>query len=271
MAQRRCLHTLTRQAIALLSSNPTTLYHPCKVAASFLNLNSVKALLICKSSHIFTKADSIWCSFWPYHHPRYFSSDSRYESENDDEDEETAGEDSDGEEVTGSDLKREYTAEEKEEEAAAIGYKVVGPLQKSDLVFKPYEPVFAVVQIGSHQFKVSNGDCIFTEKLKFCEVNDKLILSKVLLLGSSNQTIVGRPTVPDAAVHAVVEEHALDAKVIIFKKKRRKNYRRTKGHRQELTKLRITDIQGIEKPEMKVDPKPKMSGVKQQEKIAVAA
>ncbi|XP_057986266.1 50S ribosomal protein L21, mitochondrial-like isoform X2 [Hevea brasiliensis] len=237
MAQRRCLHTLTRQAIALLSSNPTTLYHPCKVAASFLNLNSVKALLICKSSHIFTKADSIWCSFWPYHHPRYFSSDSRYESENDDEDEETAGEDSDGEEVTGSDLKREYTAEEKEEEAAAIGYKVVGPLQKSDLVFKPYEPVFAVVQIGSHQFKVSNGDCIFTEKLKFCEVNDK----------------------------------ALDAKVIIFKKKRRKNYRRTKGHRQELTKLRITDIQGIEKPEMKVDPKPKMSGVKQQEKIAVAA
>ncbi|CAA6661129.1 unnamed protein product [Spirodela intermedia] len=102
--------------------------------------------------------------------------------------------------------------------------------------------------IGSHQFKVCNGDSIFTERLKFCEVNDKLILNKVLMLGSKAQTIIGRPILPEAAVHAVVEEHALDAKVIIFKKKRRKNYRRTKGHRQELTKLRITDIQGIDKP-----------------------
>lgn len=101
-----------------------------------------------------------------------------------------------------------------------------------------------MVQIGSHQFKVSNGDCIFTEKLKFCEVNDKLIFSKVLLLGSATQTIIGRPIMPDAAVHAVVEEQALDAKVIIFNKKKRKNYRRTNGHRQEITKLRITDIQG---------------------------
>lgn len=169
-------------------------------------------------------------------------------------------------------MKREYSAEEKEEEAAAIGYKVVGPLDKSEQIFKPYEPVFAVVQIGSHQFKVSNGDSIFTERLKFCQVNDKLILNKILLLGSSTQTIIGRPMVPDAAVHAVVEEHALDAKVIIFKKKRRKNYRRTKGHRQELTKLRITDIQGIEKPKMIVDPpKPTKEARKKPEKVAVAA
>ncbi|XP_040362883.1 50S ribosomal protein L21, mitochondrial-like [Rosa chinensis] len=56
--------------------------------------------------------------------------------------------------------------------------------------------------------------------------------------------------------HAVVEEHALDAKVLIFKKKRRKNYRRTKGHRQELTKLRIIDIQGIQKSEPVVTKKP---------------
>ncbi|KAG0456533.1 hypothetical protein HPP92_024321 [Vanilla planifolia] len=138
---------------------------------------------------------------------------------------------------------------EKLQEAAAIGYKVVGPLTSSENPFKPYEPVFAVVQVGSHQFKVSNGDSIFTERLKYCEVNDKLILNKVLLLGSRTETIIGRPILPDAAVHAIVEEHALDAKVIIFKKKRRKNYRRTKGHRQELTKLRITDIQGIDKSE----------------------
>ncbi|KAL9993167.1 putative ribosomal protein L21 [Helianthus debilis subsp. tardiflorus] len=124
--------------------------------------------------------------------------------------------------------------------------------------------LFRLHLIGAHQFKVSNGDCIYTEKLKFCEVNDKIILNKVLMLGSKTQTMIGRPVLLEAAVHAVVEEHALDAKVIIFKKKRRKNYRRTKGHRQELTKLRITDIQGIEKPEM---PTP----AKKVEKAAVAA
>ncbi|KAL6848961.1 hypothetical protein ACP4OV_021544 [Aristida adscensionis] len=162
------------------------------------------------------------------------------------------------------------TEEEKVAEAAEIGYRVVGPLGSDEKPFKPYEPVFAVVQIGSHQFKVSNGDSIFTERLKFCDVNDKLILNRVLMLGSQTQTVIGRPILPDATVHAVVEEHkciadsdlaklampekldfliciALDAKVIIFKKKRRKNYRRTKGHRQELTKLRITNIEGIDK------------------------
>lgn len=179
------------------------------------------------------------------------------------------GESSDSEKVSGSN--RVYSAEDKERESAAIGYKVVGPLQPSDRVFKPYEPVFAVVQIGSHQFKVSNGDCIYTERLKFCEVNDRLILNRVLLIGSTSQTIVGRPTLPDVAVHAVVEEHALDAKVIIFKKKRRKNYRRTKGHRQELTRLRITDIQGIEKPEIPDVGKSEKAALKKPQKVAVAA
>ncbi|XVE51340.1 hypothetical protein DITRI_Ditri02bG0032200 [Diplodiscus trichospermus] len=174
-------------------------------------------------------------------------------------------------EVSDGEAEKNEAPSGKEAEATAIGYKVVGALQRSDRVFKEYEPVFAVVQIGSHQFKVSNGDCIFTERLKFCEVHDKLILNKVLLLGSPTQTIIGRPILPDAAVHAVVEEHALDAKVIIFKKKRRKNYRRTKGHRQELTKLRITDMQGIEKPEMKTNGKPLKAAVKKPEKIAAAS
>lgn len=157
------------------------------------------------------------------------------------------------------------TEEEKLVEAAEIGYKVVGPLGADEKPFKPYEPVFAVVQIGSHQFKVSNGDSIFTERLKFCDVNDKLILNRVLMLGSQVQTIIGRPTLNEATVHAVVEEHALDAKVIIFKKKRRKNYRRTKGHRQELTKLRITNIEGIDKSFLQQE------GVDKSENAAVAA
>ncbi|KAD4982394.1 hypothetical protein E3N88_19065 [Mikania micrantha] len=179
----------------------------------------------------------------------YVTTDRRFSSDRHDNSDDTE-EDDDDDELEKNTVKREYSPEEKESEAAAIGYKVIGQLQRSDRVFKEYEPVFAVIQIGAHQFKVSNGDCIYTEKLKFCEVNDKIILNKVLMLGSKTQTMIGRPVLPEAAVHAVVEEHALDAKVIIFKKKRRKNYRRTKGHRQELTKLRITDIQGIEKPEM---------------------
>ncbi|ESR62584.1 hypothetical protein CICLE_v10016378mg [Citrus x clementina] len=243
MAHRRCLHVLSRHAAALLSlKTPPTL--PFSTSISLKGLTPFQHRSLISS----TLGPTNWS------HYRHFSSNKNDDEgedvdEGEDEDEETADESYEGEEIgdTVPDLGREYTLEEKEAEAAEIGYKVLGPLRKSDRVFKKYEPAFAVVQIGSHQFKVSNGDSIFTERLKFCEVNDKLILNKVLLLGSQHQTIIGRPMVPDAAVHAVVEEHALDAKVIIFKKKRRKNYRRTKGHRQELTKLRIVDIQGIEK------------------------
>ncbi|TXG47394.1 hypothetical protein EZV62_026688 [Acer yangbiense] len=67
---------------------------------------------------------------------------------------------------TVTDIKREYSLEEIEGEVAEIGYKVVDPLQQLDRVFKRYEPVFAVVQVGSHQFKVSNRNSIYVEKLK---------------------------------------------------------------------------------------------------------
>ncbi|XP_048323454.2 large ribosomal subunit protein bL21m [Ziziphus jujuba] len=271
MANRRCLYALTRQASALFSTNPS--------ARSFIaHLTAKQPLKILSTRFpaICTNPEPAWCTHCSRF--RHFSSNRGNDDEDDDDEDEDVdyeetGENSEDESVSasGSRPESEYSAEEKEVEAAAIGYKVIGPLQKSDRVFKPYEPLFAVVQIGSHQFKVSNRDCIFTERLKFCEVNDKVILNKVLLLGSSSQTIVGRPIVPDAAVHAVVEEHALDAKVLIFKKKRRKNYRRTKGHRQELTKLRITDIQGIEKPENIGTQKPLKAAVKKPEKIAVAA
>lgn len=78
-------------------------------------------------------------------------SDEDYDDEDDSEDE--TGESLDEDDVvSGSSGKREYTAEEKESEAAAIGYKVVGPLQRSDRVFKNYEPVFAVFQVRVSMF-----------------------------------------------------------------------------------------------------------------------
>ncbi|KAL2344046.1 hypothetical protein Fmac_005331 [Flemingia macrophylla] len=261
MASRRLLRALTKTTPFL-----------------FRNSSSRRSLVVPPFSHANASSTKPASAIAQWPHLRYFSSDKHSDEDDNSEDdcgddeEEDYEDDDDDDYVSASGGKKAYTAEEKEAEAADIGYRVVGPLQKEDDVFKPYEPVFAVVQIGSHQFKVSNGDSIFTERLKFCEVNDKLILNKVLLLGSASQTIVGRPIVPDASVHAVVEEHALDAKVIIFKKKRRKNYRRTKGHRQELTKLRITDIQGIEKPQNAIKPeKPSKPAKKEQEKVAVIA
>lgn len=271
MATRRCLQALTRHASAIFSRDSSVRFLatplPCPNHPTTLEMPTAKAAFLSANPGPGRRRDQ-WSQ------ARHFSSNrggDDEESEDDDEDgEEDVGEISEDEEVPASSggSRREYSPEEKEAEAAAIGYKVIGPLQESDKVFKPYEPVFAIVQIGSHQFKVSNGDSIFTERLKFCDVNDKLALNKVLMLGSTSQTIVGRPIVPGGTVHAVVEEHALDAKVLIFKKKRRKNYRRTKGHRQELTKLRITDIQGIEMVETQKPPK---TPGKKQEKVAVAA
>ncbi|KAG2319452.1 hypothetical protein Bca4012_054307 [Brassica carinata] len=245
MASLRCLRELSRRATTVLSINQTRLIS----SARRLELPGTSITHGIPSQNRSLTRDLPWSRS----QGRHFSSkanDTDESSEGDDEEEE------DYEDSGEMEVEREYSPAEKVEAAAEIGYKVMGPLRPSERLFKPYEPVFAVVQIGSHQFKVSNGDSIFTEKLKFCDINDKLVLTKVLLLGSASQTIIGRPILPDATVHAVVEEHALDEKVLIFKKKRRKNYRRTTGHRQELTKLRITDIQGIEKPEPKMVHKP---------------
>ncbi|CAL1372778.1 unnamed protein product [Linum trigynum] len=292
MAHRRSLHSLAR-----LISSSSTVAPRCTVKslASILPNHFSTAAISSSSDCILPDSEATsWCSsLFSRNRARHFCSSSR-KDDDEGEDEEDGGEDDDEEsEGDYSDEDEEGAREssdsnskpkppppgpvDKVARAAEIGYKVVGKLRPSEKVFKPYEPVYAVVQIGSHQFKVSNGDTIVAEKLKFCDINDKLILTKVLLLGSATQTIVGRPIVPDSAVHAVVEEHALDEKVIIFKKKRRKNYRRTKGHRQELTRLRITDIQGIAKPEIKVDPKPtkptkpSKPTVEEQEQVAVAA
>ncbi|XP_042485260.1 50S ribosomal protein L21, mitochondrial [Macadamia integrifolia] len=294
MANRRCVSTLTRHCQSLLSSNASL--HGLRTLPHLHILTAFELLSIegpiSQSHNICRDFESI-VSIQP-RFLRHFSSGRRTDGEDDkdhdegevdededeDEDEdgeEDVGESSDGEgeegnvRVSNCAVSRSYSLEEKEAEAAAIGYKVTGPFDPIELRFKAREPVFAVVQIGSHQFKVSNGDTIYTERLKFCEVNDKLILNRVLMLGSRTETIIGRPTLPEAAVHAVVEEHALDAKVIIFKKKRRKNYRRTKGHRQELTRLRITNIEGVEKPEKVKVEKPEKAEVKKPEKEAVVA
>lgn len=105
--------------------------------------------------------------------------------------------------------------------------------------------VFAVVEVGGAQHKVTPDDLLVVEKLAGVDVNDVVRLPRVLLLGSAAETLVGRPFVPGAEVLAAVEEQFLDGKVLIFHKRRRKNSRRMQGHRQPLTTLRVLEIVGI--------------------------
>ncbi|XP_024020447.1 50S ribosomal protein L21, chloroplastic [Morus notabilis] len=108
------------------------------------------------------------------------------------------------------------------------------------------EEIFAVVMIGSRQYIVFPGRFIYTQRLKGANINDKIVLKKVLLVGTKNSTYIGKPVVTNAAVHAVVEEQGLDKKVIVFKYKKKKNYRRNIGHRQPITRIKITGITGYQ-------------------------
>ncbi|KAB1201676.1 50S ribosomal protein L21, chloroplastic [Morella rubra] len=118
--------------------------------------------------------------------------------------------------------------------------------QSSPELVPKREQVFAVVMIGSRQYIVFPGRFIYTQRLKGANVDDKIILNKVLLVGTRTSTYIGKPVVTNAAVHAVVEEQGLDPKVIVFKYKKKKNYRRNIGHRQPNTRIRITGITGYQ-------------------------
>ncbi len=97
--------------------------------------------------------------------------------------------------------------------------------------------MFAVIRTGGKQYKVASGDIISVEKLEG-NAGDKVELGEVLMTGNK----VGAPLVAGAKVLAEIVKQFRDEKVVIFKKRRRHNYRRKKGHRQYLTEIKITDI-----------------------------
>ncbi len=101
--------------------------------------------------------------------------------------------------------------------------------------------MYAVLKTGGKQYKVAVNDVIVVEKLA-AEAGDSVDLDEVLMLGEGESSTVGRPVIAGARVTARVLEQKRSDKIIVFKKKRRKNYRRTQGHRQDVTVLRITDI-----------------------------
>eukprot|EP00198_Chlamydomonas_reinhardtii_P005207 XP_001694543.1 mitochondrial ribosomal protein L21 [Chlamydomonas reinhardtii] len=108
------------------------------------------------------------------------------------------------------------------------------------------ERTFAVVELAGSQYKVTTDDVLFVNQLKGVAVNDVVALERVLLLGSRAETVVGRPYVPGGVVLAAVEEHFRDGKVHVFKKRRRKRYRKYQAPRPHLTTLRILQVRGID-------------------------
>ena len=101
--------------------------------------------------------------------------------------------------------------------------------------------MYAVIKTGGKQYKVQKDDVIRVEKLD-AEAGKSITLDQVLMLNDGKKSTIGAPVVAGAKVTAEVLEQTRGEKVIVFKKKRRKNYRRKKGHRQDLTVLKIKDI-----------------------------
>ena len=99
---------------------------------------------------------------------------------------------------------------------------------------------YAIIETGGKQYRVSVGDRLSVEKLDV-EAGGEITIDRVLMLGGG-ETKVGAPTVAGASVTATVEEQYRGEKIVVFKYKPKKRYRRRTGHRQSLTRLAITAI-----------------------------
>jgi len=101
--------------------------------------------------------------------------------------------------------------------------------------------MYAVVKTGGKQYRVAKDDKILVEHID-AEEGQTITLDKVMMLGDGDKVTIGAPVVENASVEAEVLSQTRGPKLIIFRRKRRKNHRRIQGHRQDLTLLKITDI-----------------------------
>lgn len=101
--------------------------------------------------------------------------------------------------------------------------------------------MYAVIKTGGKQYKVSAGDLLKVEKLDGA-VGDTIELNEVLMVGGE-EVKIGTPLLPNAKVTATIVEQGKDKKILVFKSKRRKTFRKKNGHRQPITRLKITDIE----------------------------
>jgi len=101
--------------------------------------------------------------------------------------------------------------------------------------------MYAVVRTGGKQYRLGVGDSVKVEKLPD-EVGNIVELSQILMISDGSEVKVGTPLVTGASVKAEIVGHGRDKKIRVFKMKRRKKYRRTQGHRQAFTQLKVTEI-----------------------------
>jgi large subunit ribosomal protein L21 len=103
--------------------------------------------------------------------------------------------------------------------------------------------MYAVIKTGGKQYKVEAGATLKVEKL-LGEVGSKVVIDKVLMIADGENTTIGAPLIAGATVNATVLSHGRADKVMIFKFRRRKHYRKTQGHRQSFTEILINDVNG---------------------------
>lgn len=101
--------------------------------------------------------------------------------------------------------------------------------------------MYAVIETGGKQYKVQEGDVVFVERLSG-EENSQVVFDKVIAIGDGSDIKVGAPYVEGASVEANLVKNGKDKKIIVYKMKPKKNYRRKQGHRQPYTKVQITAI-----------------------------
>jgi large subunit ribosomal protein L21 len=103
--------------------------------------------------------------------------------------------------------------------------------------------MYAVIETGGKQYRVAEGDTLYVEKLDG-DVGDTISFDRVLLIADGDDVSVGSPVVDGAAVTGEIVGHGRDKKVVVFKFKRRKDYRRRNGHRQAFTAVKISSLSG---------------------------
>ncbi len=103
--------------------------------------------------------------------------------------------------------------------------------------------MYAIIETGGKQYRVEEGDTLYVEKLA-AEPDEEVVVDRVLAVGGENGEFkVGQPVVPGAKVRLKVLRHGRGRKIIVFKYKAKKNYRRKKGHRQAFTAVQVEKIE----------------------------
>ena len=131
--------------------------------------------------------------------------------------------------------------------------------------------MFAVIKTGGKQYRVKEGDLLDVEKLGI-DAGKKITFDEVLLIEDGDNILIGMPLVEEAVVTGIIEDNFKGDNIIVFKKKRRKQYQKKRGHRQELTKVKIESIsigtKKAEKEKAEVKKEPEKGVMKEAEKPA---